>query len=246
MACPRTGTTTFATSWSPGATRISPSARSRSTWPGATSPPSPKTRPPTNHCGAWPPSGSPAPTSPCRSGFSRELLLWLLPLPSQGRELRLAAEAAPTRANRSVRRRSVQHQRAQRARDRRQRSAQLDRLALVGVHVDHHVAHIRVRAQVLAVDVDAVAAEDLVHLRQHARHVAGDVQQAAAAGVAGPGDLGEVHRRQRAAVVAVAHQRSEEHTSELQSLMRHSSAVFCLKKKTTNTLATTRLSRKRL
>src|SRR3546814_6187150 len=29
--------------------------------------------------------------------------------------------------------------------------------------------------------------------------------------------------------------RSEEHTSELQSLMRISNAVFCLKKKTTNT-----------
>src|SRR3546814_10069412 len=29
--------------------------------------------------------------------------------------------------------------------------------------------------------------------------------------------------------------RSEEHTSELQSLMRHSYAVFCLKKKTNNT-----------
>src|SRR3546814_8257324 len=28
--------------------------------------------------------------------------------------------------------------------------------------------------------------------------------------------------------------RSEEHTSELQSLMRHSYAVFCLKKKNTN------------
>src|SRR3546814_6450797 len=31
------------------------------------------------------------------------------------------------------------------------------------------------------------------------------------------------------------HLRSEEHTSELQSLMRISYAVFCLKKKTTNT-----------
>src|SRR3546814_3534434 len=31
------------------------------------------------------------------------------------------------------------------------------------------------------------------------------------------------------------HHRSEEHTSELQSLMRISYAVFCLKKKTTNT-----------
>src|SRR3546814_5680982 len=32
------------------------------------------------------------------------------------------------------------------------------------------------------------------------------------------------------------HHRSEEHTSELQSLMRISYAVFCLKKKTTHTL----------
>src|SRR3546814_1583036 len=32
--------------------------------------------------------------------------------------------------------------------------------------------------------------------------------------------------------VALRHQRSEEHTSELQSLMRISYAVFCLKKKT--------------
>src|SRR3546814_1765307 len=35
-----------------------------------------------------------------------------------------------------------------------------------------------------------------------------------------------------------AHQRSEEHTSELQSLMRISYAVFCLKKKKTNTTTT--------
>src|SRR3546814_10509745 len=40
-------------------------------------------------------------------------------------------------------------------------------------------------------------------------------------------------RLQRAhAVAAVEQQRSEEHTSELQSLMRISYAVFCLKKKT--------------
>src|SRR3546814_5099074 len=32
---------------------------------------------------------------------------------------------------------------------------------------------------------------------------------------------------------AMSHKRSEEHTSELQSLMRISYAVFCLKKKTT-------------
>src|SRR3546814_3003831 len=36
-------------------------------------------------------------------------------------------------------------------------------------------------------------------------------------------------------VLAVAAYRSEEHTSELQSLMRSSYAVFCLKKKNNNT-----------
>src|SRR3546814_10318457 len=35
------------------------------------------------------------------------------------------------------------------------------------------------------------------------------------------------------------HRRSEEHTSELQSLMRISYAVFCLKKKTTTIMHTT-------
>src|SRR3546814_9248846 len=35
------------------------------------------------------------------------------------------------------------------------------------------------------------------------------------------------------AVAVADHERSEEHTSELQSLMRISYAVFCLKKKTT-------------
>src|SRR3546814_1791020 len=42
----------------------------------------------------------------------------------------------------------------------------------------------------------------------------------------------ETHLRHRQARTAEAgHQRSEEHTSELQSLMRISYAVFCLKKK---------------
>src|SRR3546814_7857882 len=41
------------------------------------------------------------------------------------------------------------------------------------------------------------------------------------------------HFRQQSARRAQAH-RSEEHTSELQSLMRISYAVFCLKKKQTN------------
>src|SRR3546814_7672619 len=38
------------------------------------------------------------------------------------------------------------------------------------------------------------------------------------------------------AIGAGCGQRSEEHTSELQSLMRNSYAVFCLKKKTSNLL----------
>src|SRR3546814_10642558 len=45
--------------------------------------------------------------------------------------------------------------------------------------------------------------------------------------------LGEFHRRHfDIRLVDLAAERSEEHTSELQSLMRISYAVFCLKKKT--------------
>src|SRR3546814_2882572 len=43
-------------------------------------------------------------------------------------------------------------------------------------------------------------------------------------------------------ITAVAGKRSEEHTSELQSLMRISYAVFCLKKKTNKKLKTTKLN----
>src|SRR3546814_10488722 len=47
---------------------------------------------------------------------------------------------------------------------------------------------------------------------------------------------GRAAKRTAAYMAAVAAaSRSEEHTSELQSLMRISYAVFCLKKKTTNT-----------
>src|SRR3546814_10729887 len=53
-----------------------------------------------------------------------------------------------------------------------------------------------------------------------------------------PADARDVRDHRRAAVPAVraddrAQPRSEEHTSELQSLMRISYAVFCLKKKKT-------------
>src|SRR3546814_3026820 len=45
--------------------------------------------------------------------------------------------------------------------------------------------------------------------------------------------------------IALAPLRSEEHTSELQSLMRISYAVFCLKKKTTNNTYTTYSNRRK-
>src|SRR3546814_1586596 len=47
----------------------------------------------------------------------------------------------------------------------------------------------------------------------------------------GLGQRGELDRRAVAAARRDVHRRSEEHTSELQSLMRISYAVFCLKKK---------------
>src|SRR3546814_9698074 len=55
-----------------------------------------------------------------------------------------------------------------------------------------------------------------------------------------PAQHGEVDQRrllaaQRRALLRQGHLRSEEHTSELQSLMRISYAVFCLKKKTNQT-----------
>src|SRR3546814_4676330 len=44
----------------------------------------------------------------------------------------------------------------------------------------------------------------------------------------------DLERGEQEVVTRVAHERSEEHTSELQSLMRISYAVFCLKKKKKN------------
>src|SRR3546814_2403676 len=49
-------------------------------------------------------------------------------------------------------------------------------------------------------------------------------------------------RRCIRACVVQAHPRSEEHTSELQSLMRISYAVFCLKKKIKSSIETTILN----
>src|SRR3546814_2112225 len=59
-------------------------------------------------------------------------------------------------------------------------------------------------------------------LREKAREVVGDFTGADDAAIEAAGSL------------AGGEHRSEEHTSELQSLMRISYAVFCLKKKNTN------------
>src|SRR3546814_10794298 len=83
------------------------------------------------------------------------------------------------------------------------------------------------------------AAQVLEH--RHARKDVGDLEAAAEAATVDlvglqPGDVLAVQRdaagRDReAAGDEVEQRRSEEHTSELQSLMRISYAVFCLKKK---------------
>src|SRR3546814_8550603 len=68
---------------------------------------------------------------------------------------------------------------------------------------------------------------DRVHLQRAARHFEHHVQEA----VHVPEVVARVAQRP-AHRMAMAGGRSEEHTSELQSLMRTSYAVFCLKKKT--------------
>src|SRR3546814_2905494 len=109
-----------------------------------------------------------------------------------------------------------------------------EHLALHRVLLGHQHRQVAAEAQVLG-NVTVVVGEGVRH--------DGDVVAAQgveeAFRVADAGD--RVHalagkRRQRHR--APAHQRSEEHTSELQSLMRISYAVFCLKKKTFTLLYT--------
>src|SRR3546814_2613002 len=59
----------------------------------------------------------------------------------------------------------------------------------------------------------------------------------------GVDDLQAFEHLAKHGVLAVQPVRSEEHTSELQSLMRISSAVFCLKKKQQSTTSTLSVSR---
>src|SRR3546814_8879657 len=103
--------------------------------------------------------------------------------------------------------------------------------------------YLRIGLEILRADIGAVPREHVDHLRQSARRVAVDVHEAVAARPGRKLYLRKLHRADRTAHVAVVAEllrhlqadpflrlRSEEHTSELQSLMRISSAVFCLKK----------------
>src|SRR3546814_2748350 len=78
-----------------------------------------------------------------------------------------------------------------------------------------------------------VALFQLIALVDQQRHVAAVVDHQFRAGQRAVGK-GEGHRVERQ--VPVLLKRSEEHTSELQSLMRISYAVFCLKKKKTENI----------
>src|SRR3546814_7566653 len=81
--------------------------------------------------------------------------------------------------------------------------------------------------------------------RRHGR-AARDRADRAVRRLEGPGDDGRRRRDRRHACLRPRYPRSEEHTSELQSLMRISYAVFCLKKKkksaqSTNTRTTNQI-----
>src|SRR3546814_2628801 len=96
---------------------------------------------------------------------------------------------------------------------------------------DHH-ARRQLRRQ-LCLRRDARTLRHRPHHRaRHCRGVAGGFGEA----VPGMGELGRAYpsfeERCAAARLEGRGRRSEEHTSELQSLMRISYAVFCLKKKT--------------
>src|SRR3546814_2629481 len=73
-----------------------------------------------------------------------------------------------------------------------------------------------------------------LHAGKAAFQAEGGVRQGRDRGRGRPGSGEQLRRRRRAGAAADARPadlRSEEHTSELQSLMRISYAVFCLKKK---------------
>src|SRR3546814_10797292 len=85
---------------------------------------------------------------------------------------------------------------------------------VVGVeHGDHHLADLAIRHRVAGTGADDLHHRALVDYQPLAR-------------LRLVGDQAEI-----GGGIALQHRRSEEHTSELQSLMRISYAVFCLNKK---------------
>src|SRR3546814_5887495 len=97
---------------------------------------------------------------------------------------------------------------------------------------------------------EQAAADQTVHLRPHFARLVGDGASSERGGdghgLDCDGDIADLGRAAPAPVLSggtggkrqgdgTQGSRSEEHTSELQSLMRNSYAVFCLKKKKNNT-----------
>src|SRR3546814_6447151 len=119
----------------------------------------------------------------------------------------------------------------------REQAAGFDRdgyLVLDDIFSDAEVAHLQAAAGKLLADPAALAPETIIAEPQSKEvrsifelHRQSDVM----ARLAADARLAEVARFLLGDEVYL-HQRSEEHTSELQSLMRISYAVFCLKKKT--------------
>src|SRR3546814_2906200 len=108
------------------------------------------------------------------------------------------------------------------------------RARVLVVNAEHHVRHHLV--ELVAGELPATAPARLIRNVEAARrqHRDGDLRKQAQAELAlKPREVGEL-----CAVDAHRQDRSEEHTSELQSLMRISYAVFCLKKKTLNIIFT--------
>src|SRR3546814_6129711 len=95
------------------------------------------------------------------------------------------------------------------------------RLVVFGEHVGAHEEHLRGHE-------DEGEAEDAEHLEGHP-----EVGRLSTPDRLVQGRHGEEEKSKAQRELVPA--RSEEHTSELQSLMRISYAVFCLKKKNTNT-----------
>src|SRR3546814_8328450 len=93
--------------------------------------------------------------------------------------------------------------------------------------------HIPAAAIILCLHgVEIQAHEGKRNNHEHANDTPG--RQAAISHVSAQATYPKIAFNRRGAVLAIHHDRSEEHTSELQSLMRLSYAVFCLNKKTEN------------